>query len=44
MGIIGAIVGIIFVSFTYPYSNIVGIILGGITGGMIGVYIGERAA
>ena len=44
MGIIGAIIGIIFVSFTYPYSNIVGIILGGVTGGMIGVYIGERAA
>tara|TARA_B100001250_G_scaffold246547_1_gene211939 strand:+ start:283 stop:408 length:126 start_codon:yes stop_codon:yes gene_type:complete len=39
----GAIIGIIFVSFAYPYSNIGGIILGGITGGMIGVFIGERA-
>ena len=39
IGIIGAIIGIIFVSFTFPYSKIVGIILGGISGGMIGVYI-----
>ena len=43
LGIIGAIIGMIFVSVVYPYSNIFGvIILGGITGGMIGAYIGER--
>ena len=42
-GIIGAIIGMIFVSFVYPYANIIGIIIiGGVTGGIIGAYIGEH--
>jgi len=42
-GIIGAIIGMIFVSVVYPYSNILGVIIfGGITGGMIGAYFAER--
>ena len=42
IGIFGAIIGIVYVSFTYPYANVVGIILGGITGGMIGAALGEH--
>ena len=41
-GIIGAIIGMIFVSFVYPYANIFGIIIwGGVTGGVIGAAIGD---
>ena len=42
IGIFGAIIGIVYVSFTYPYANVVGIILGGITGGLIGVGLGDH--
>ena len=42
IGIFGAIIGIIYVSFAYPYANVVGIILGGITGGLIGVGLGDH--
>ncbi|MDA9877023.1 hypothetical protein N9C92_01310 [Candidatus Pelagibacter sp.] len=42
IGIFGAIIGIVYVSFTYPYANVAGIILGGITGGLIGVGLGDH--
>jgi hypothetical protein len=43
MGIMGSIIGMFFVNFVYPDANIVGIvIIGGVTGGMLGVGIGEH--